>query len=79
MREKLEDSVQSVKSWAKQKIDRIVYEGTRPVSICATVDAATREAAIARGNAIAHSTEIAEIESASAYVIECLTGDRERS
>jgi hypothetical protein len=79
MRENLEDSVQSVKSWAKQKIERLVYAGTRPVSACATVEAATREAAIARGNAIAHSAEIAEIESASEYVIECLTGDRDRS
>ena len=51
-----------VKRWAQEEIERLIYSGTRPVSICATVESATREAAIARGNAIAHSGEIAEIE-----------------
>jgi hypothetical protein len=55
-------SIQALKRWTREEIERLLYEGTRPVSICGTVDAATREAAIARGNAIAHSAEIADIE-----------------
>ncbi len=58
----LETSIQAVKRWALEEIERLVYEGTRPISTCATVESATREAAIARGNVIAHSGEIAEIE-----------------
>lgn len=61
-RENLEVSIQAVKRWAKEEIDRLVYAGTRPVSVCSTVEAANREAAIAWGNTIAHSEEIAEIE-----------------
>lgn len=73
--ENLEASIQAVKHWAQEEIDRLVYAGTRPVSTCPTVEAATREAAIARGNTIAHSAEIAEIESVLNYVSECLTAD----
>lgn len=58
----LELSIQNVRRWALGEIERLVYSGTRPISTCATVESATREAAIARGNAIAHSGEIAEIE-----------------
>jgi hypothetical protein len=58
-------SVQALKRWTREEIDRLTYEGTRPVSACGSVDAATREAAIARGNVIAHSGEIAEIEALS--------------
>jgi hypothetical protein len=58
----LRASIKVVKNWAEGEIERLTYEGTRPVSICATVDAAIREAAIARGNRIVHSSEIAEIE-----------------
>ncbi len=58
-------SIQALKQWTREEIERLLYEGTRPVSICGTVDAATREAAIARGNAIAHSAEIADIEALS--------------
>lgn len=76
--ENLEASIQSVKRWAREEIDRLVYAGTRPLSSCATVEAATREAAIARGNTIVHSAEISQIESASAYVSECLNADRHR-
>jgi hypothetical protein len=75
MHEDIEASVQAVKHWAQEEIDRIVYAGTRPVSTCPTVEAAVREAAIARGNTMAHSAEIAAIESASAYMIDCLKGD----
>jgi hypothetical protein len=63
--ENLEASIRTVKQWAQEEIERLVYAGTRPVSICSTVESATREAAIARGNAIAHSGEIAEIEALS--------------
>lgn len=72
--EKLETLVRAVRHWAAEEIDRLVYSGTRPVSICPTVEAATREAAIARGNAMAHCAEIAEIESVSAYVTQWLKG-----
>ncbi len=58
----LEASIQAVKRWAQEEIERLVYGGTRPISICATVESSIREAAIARGNTIAHSGEIAEIE-----------------
>jgi hypothetical protein len=64
-REEFENAVRALKAWTHEEADRLVYGGTRPISICSTVDAATREAAIARGNAIAHSTEIAEIEALS--------------
>lgn len=70
--EKLETLVQAVRHWADEEIDRLVYSGSRPVSICPTVEAATREAAIARGNAMAHSAEITEIKSLSDYVAEWL-------
>jgi hypothetical protein len=73
--EHLEASMKAAKHWAQEEIDRLVYAGTRPVSNCPTVEAATREAAIARGNTIAHSAEIAEIESVLNYVSECLTAD----
>ncbi len=62
-----------VERWAGEERERLVYGGTRPVSICSTVEAATREAAIAQGNAIAHSDEIAEIESVSAHAYQCLS------
>jgi hypothetical protein len=63
--EDLETSIRALKEWSREEIERLVYAGTRPISICSTVDAATREAAIARGNAIAHSAEIAEIQALS--------------
>jgi hypothetical protein len=71
----LESSIQTINRWATEEIDRLVYDGTRPISICATVEAATREAAIARGNTIANSARIAEIESVASYVGECLKAD----
>lgn len=58
-------SIGALKAWTRDEIDRLIYEGTRPVSICGSADAAMREAAIARGNVIAHSAEIAEIEALS--------------
>jgi hypothetical protein len=73
-----EASSQAVKRWAREEIDRLVYAGTRPISICPTVEAATREAAIAQGNAMAHLAEIEEIESVSTYVSECLEDDIHR-
>jgi hypothetical protein len=63
--EDFESSIQALKKWTREEIDRLVYAGTRPVSVCGSVEAATREAAIAHGNAIAHSAEIAEIEALS--------------
>ena len=63
--ENLMSSINTLKAWTREEIERLLYDGTRPVSVCATVEAATREAAIARGNAIAHSAEIAEIEALS--------------
>lgn len=63
--EDFESSIRALKKWTREEIERLVYAGTRPVSTCGTVEAATREAAIARGNSIAHSTEIAEIEALS--------------
>ncbi|MGA9945335.1 MAG: hypothetical protein WBP75_09880 [Candidatus Cybelea sp.] len=73
--EHLEASIKAAQCWARNEIERLVYDGTRPVSVCGTVEAATREAAIARGNAIAHTSEIAEIESVLTYVSECLSAD----
>jgi hypothetical protein len=64
-REEFENAVRALKEWTREEAERLVYGGTRPVSACSTVDAATREAAIARGNVIAHSAEIAEIEALS--------------
>jgi hypothetical protein len=60
-----------VARWAEEERERLVYGGTRPVSNCSTVEEATREAAIAQGNAIAHSDEIAEIESVCAHANQC--------
>lgn len=73
--ENFEASIQAAQRWAQEEIERLMYAGTRPISDCATVEAATREAAIARGNAIVHSAEIAEIESVLTYVTECLAAD----
>jgi hypothetical protein len=73
--EHLQASIAAAARWAREEIERIVYSGTRPVSICSTVDAATREAAIARANTIAHTAEIAEVESILTYVSECLSAD----
>ena len=64
-REKFETSIRALKKWTREEIERLIYSGTRPLSTCGTVEAATREAAIARGNAIAHSIEIADIEALS--------------
>jgi hypothetical protein len=76
--EHLEVSIKAAQRWAREEIERLVYDGTRPVSVCATVEAATREAAIARGNTIAHTREIAEIESVLTYVGECLSAELSR-
>ena len=74
-RENLEASIEAVKRWAQEEIDRLVYAGTRPVSICSTVEAASREAANAHANSIVHAAEIAEIEAVSDYFSECLNAD----
>jgi len=74
-RKNLEESIQAIKGWAQEEIERLVYAGTRPVSICSTVEAAAREAAIAHANTIVHAAEIAEIEAVSDYVSECLNAD----
>ena len=74
-REDLEASIQAIKRWAQEEIDRLVYAGTRPISICSTVEAAAREAAIAHANSIVHAAKIAEIEAVSDYVSECLNAD----
>ncbi|MBV8530200.1 MAG: hypothetical protein JO104_02700 [Candidatus Eremiobacteraeota bacterium] len=66
-----------VSDWAQEEIDRLVYSGTRPVSTCATVEEATREAAIAHGNRIMHATEIAELESVLSYLGERLRRNTE--
>jgi hypothetical protein len=63
--EDFQSSIRALKEWTHEEIDRIIYAGTRPVSICGTVEAATREAAIAHANAVVHSAEIAEIEALS--------------
>ena len=70
--EQFETLVGAVRRWAEEEIDRVIYSGSRPVSICPTVDAAAHEAAIALGNATTHSAEIHEIESISAHVTELL-------
>lgn len=74
--EEVQALMHDVERWAQGERERLVYGGTRPVSICSTVEAATREAAIARGNAIAHGAEISEIESVSAHASECLSALR---
>ncbi|MFY9739165.1 MAG: hypothetical protein WAK11_08945 [Candidatus Cybelea sp.] len=74
-REDLEASIQAIKRWAQEEIDRLVYAGTKPVSICSTVEAAAREAAIAHANAIVHAAEISEIEAVSDYMSECLNAN----
>jgi hypothetical protein len=71
----LEASIQRVENWAREEVDKITYAGTRPVSACSTVEAATREAAIARGNSLAQAAQIAEIASIANYVSECLRAD----
>lgn len=71
--EELETLMHDVERWAQGEYERLVYGGTRPVSICSTVEAAAREAAIARGNAIAHSAEISEIESVSEHAGQCIS------
>lgn len=73
MPEDLEVLMHEVERWAQGERERLVYGGTRPISICSTVEAATREAAIARGNAIAHSAEISEFELVSAHASQCLS------
>jgi hypothetical protein len=70
--EDFENVVRDLEHWALGERERLVYRGTRPLSVCSTVEAAAREAAIAKGNAIAHSAELAEIESISAHANECL-------
>ncbi|HLY01472.1 MAG TPA: hypothetical protein VKR56_03140 [Candidatus Cybelea sp.] len=74
--EELEALMRDVERWAEGERERLVYGGTRPVSICSTVEAATREAAIAQGNTIAHGAEISEIESVSAHASQCLNALR---
>lgn len=74
--EDFERSIRALKKWTHQEIERLIYAGTRPVSTCGTVEAATREAAIARGNAIAHSAEIEEIEALSDLCDRVLERDR---
>ena len=74
MEEKLEFTVSAIRRWARYEIDKLVYDGTRPVSACATVDAAAREAAIALGNRITHAVQIAQIESLADYLSRCLSG-----
>jgi hypothetical protein len=73
--ESVEFTVNAIRRWAREEIDKIVYDGTRPVSACATVDAAAREAAIAWGNRIAHAAQIAQIESLADYLSRCLNGE----
>ena len=74
MEENLEFTVGVIRRWARDEIDKLVYDGTRPVSSCATVDAAGREAAIALGNRITHAARIAQIESLADYLSRCLSG-----
>jgi len=73
--ENLQAQIHAIACWAREEIDRIVYAGTRPLSVCGGVEAATREAAIAHANEIVHAAEIAEIESVLSYVTECLSAD----
>ena len=70
MEEKLEFTVSAIRRWARDEIDKLVYDGTRPVSACATA----REAAIALGNRITHAAQIAQIESLADYLSRCLSG-----
>jgi len=72
--EKLEFTVSAIRRWARDEIEKLVYDGTRPVSACATVDAAAREAAIALGNRITHDAQLAPIESLADYLSRCLSG-----
>jgi hypothetical protein len=74
MEENLEFTVSAIRRWARDEIDKLLYDGTRPVSVCATVDAAAREAAIALGNRITHAARIAQIESLADYLSRCLSG-----
>jgi hypothetical protein len=74
-RSDVEASIRRVADWAAEETAKIVYAGTRPVSGCSTVEAATREAAIAWGNLRAHAAQIAEIESIANYVNECMKAD----
>jgi hypothetical protein len=75
----VEVSIQRVNDWASKEIDKIVYAGTRPVSVCSAVEAATREAAIAWGNLQTHAAQIAEIESIANYVSACMKADLDRA
>lgn len=63
--EDFESSIRALKEWTREEIERLIYTGTRPLSNCGTGEATMREAAIARGNVIAHSAEIEEIEALS--------------
>jgi hypothetical protein len=73
MEENLQFTVSAIRRWASDEIDKLIYDGTRPVSACATVDAAAREAAIALGNRIAHAAQIERIESLADYLSRCLS------
>jgi hypothetical protein len=72
MQQNLDSLIQAVERWAGEEVERLIYTGTRPISNCATVEAATREAAIAQGNRMMHSAEIAEIEWVSTFVSKCV-------
>jgi hypothetical protein len=72
--ENLDFTVNAIQRWARDEIDKLVYDGTRPVSACATVDAAAREAAIALGNRMTHAAQIEQIESLADYLSRCLNG-----
>jgi len=74
MEESLEFTVSAIRRWARDEIYKLVYDGTRPVSACATVDVAAREAAIALGNRITHAAQIAQIESLADYLSRGLNG-----
>ena len=71
--------MQRVNDWAREEIDKIVYAGTRPISVCSAVEVATREAAIAWGNSQAHAARIAEIKSIANYVSVCMKADLDRA
>ena len=71
----VESTLNAIRTWARDEIDKLVYDGTRPVSACATVDAAAREAAIAWGNRISHAAQIAQIESLADYLSRRLNDD----
>jgi hypothetical protein len=72
MQQNFDTLIHAIERWAGEEVERLVYTGTRPVSSCATVEAATREAAIAQGNRMMHSAEIAEIESVTTFVSQCV-------